>query len=99
MPQYPPGTPVAMNYANIVNAGTTIVKAAPADLQSITINSTGGTATAVIYDNVTATGTVLVGSLNFSAATAPVQIKYELSTKTGLAIISTGTINATVVYK
>lgn len=98
-------------YRNITGNATTVVKPVPGRLNSIVINKnwTGGTVT--IYDNTSATGTIIGtidvgtpsgGLLSSSGIPGPVTINFlNIETTTGLTIVTSGSTsnNITVIYR
>jgi hypothetical protein len=79
-----------LTYAHISAATTTTVKSGAGVLHLINVGSLGTVAsTATIYDNTTATGTV-IGILNTLTLSGPFQ--YDVAFSTGLTIVTTGTV-------
>jgi hypothetical protein len=105
MTQTPYSAPVGISYANIVNAGTTVVKAAGGLLGAVTVNSATSGATLEFIDALTSAGTVTIGTVTIGSTTAvPGRVVYGfdpggVNFNTGLVIVATGTINATVAYR
>ena len=105
MPQNPLNAPVGMKYGHINNAGTLTCKAAPGAIKSLVINSASSGATVTMIDAVNSGGTVDIGVITLGAAvTTPMVVSYggegvAVTFNTGLTIVSTGTIDGTVVYR
>lgn len=86
------------SYNNINSNATTVVKAGPGRLHSITINTKGATANiATIFDNTAGSGTQ-IGVIDTTSTIGTVI--YDLAFRTGLTIVtSAGTAaNITVSY-
>jgi hypothetical protein len=98
MPQYAlPTTPV-FKFAHLTATG--VVKAAPALLSQIIVNSASEGSIVTIFDNTAASGTE-IGVMSFAAASGPVVFPYGIRTNTGLSISITGTtpaVDLTVVF-
>ncbi len=91
------------SFLNIVAAAptTTAVKAGAGTLHSIVINKTAATGVITIYDNTSATGT-LIGTITMPAAVLASQIvlTYDVSFTTGLTIVTaTAAQDITVTYR
>lgn len=107
MPQNFGPPPVGLSYAHISNAGTSAVKATPALLADIAINSASTGATITLIDNKsTVSATPVIGVITLGAAVVtPTKLSYGdsgvsgIQTNTGLVVLTTGTIDLTVVYK
>lgn len=77
------------NKTNIKTNATTVVKASPGTLFSIVINNPGSGWTVQIFDNTSATGTLIGTATSLSALSGP--LNYNLTTTTGLTIVTAGT--------
>jgi hypothetical protein len=106
MPQYNYNAPVAVAYAHITNAGTNVVKGAPGQLFSININSGSSGSGLTLLDQVGSTvGTVDIGIVAIGTSDiVPLKLAYGpegagIKFNTGLVIVSTGTIDATIGYR
>jgi hypothetical protein len=85
------------SYSNITTSASTLVKTGAGGLHSITINTKGATATATIYDGLTAAGTK-IGTLDVSN---PGTYTFDVAFALGLFIVTAGTTPAdmTVSYR
>lgn len=72
---------------NISTNATTVVKSGAGVLHCITVNTTGTTTTATVYDNTSAAGTK-IATIN-SSASHITQI-YDVSFNTGLTVVTAG---------
>jgi hypothetical protein len=105
MPQNPYNAPVGLSYANIKAAGTTVVKASPGLLGTVTINSESTGATLQFLDAITGAGTVTIGTITtVSGTVAPSRVVYGpdpggINFVTGLVVVATGTIDATIAFR
>lgn len=88
----------AFSYSNIPTNTTTVVKSGAGILHAVTINTTGTTTTATIYDNTSAAGTK-IATINSSAS--HITRIYDVAFSTGLTIVTAGTAasDITVSYK
>lgn len=89
---------MANSYKNITTNTTTVVKAAPGELFSITINSKGATSNiAQVYDNTSATGSP-IATIDTTAQIGT--LTYNVAMLTGITIVtSAGTAaDITVAY-
>lgn len=107
MPQYPYDAPVGYSYAHISNAGTVVVKASAGAVNAVNINGGATGAALEMFDNnVTVTGTVVIANMTLGA-TALASVPYAVEVagngvgefKSGLVVVSTGTIDATIWYR
>jgi len=99
MSQQPYNAPVGLSYSHISNAGTNVVKTAPGMLQAININQGASAAAATVYDNIAGSGSVVAVITLGAAVTTPQPIPYGVNLTKGLAIVTTGSIDLTVVYR
>jgi len=108
MAQTPLSTRSPARYKHIVNAGTVVVSAKPNVLFGVNVNAIAAASTGTLYDAATAaavTGSLAVGILSFgSTYAAPTWIQVGpsdagIQLNSGLVIISTGSIDATIVTK
>lgn len=106
MAQTPYNAPVGVAYSHISNAGTTLVKSVPGAAFSLNINSGTGVGSLTLFDqSTTATGTVTIAVINVGTANVlPQHLDLGpsgggLNFKTGLVVVSTGTIDATVGFR
>jgi hypothetical protein len=82
-------------YANIVGAGTTVLKLSAGKLQRIVSQGTGTSAT--VYDNTSAAAPI-IATINLGSV--PVYLEYQAPFQTGLTIVTVGAgCNLTVVYE
>lgn len=91
--------PASSSYVHLSANGTTTVKSGAGVLRRIVINTRGGiTNTLTIYDNTTATGTV-IGVIDTAAAGG--EFGYELNFTTGLTVVLAGGVAAdiTIIYE
>lgn len=88
-----------MPHRNIVDASTTVVHTGPGRLNRIAIN-TGGIGTATIYDNTAGSGTKIgtLTPLSTASGLNPSSIEYGVYFSTGLTIVTSVTMDLTVVY-
>lgn len=102
------GEPLLTAYNHISNAGTFVVKAVPGGLFALNINSaTLGAATIELFDqSSTVTGTVVIaGPINIgTAAVLPLRLNFGptdggLKFNSGLVVLTTGTLDATISYR
>jgi hypothetical protein len=99
MPQYPYNEPVGLSYKHVVNAATTTVKAGPGYLDRIVYNSGSSAATLTLYDNTAGSGTI-IGVVTLSASeNTPSAVVYNVTFSTGLVVVSTGTVDCTIVFR
>lgn len=88
----------AFNYKNITTDTTTVVKASPGFLHSITLNNPVATEVITIYDNTAGSGTK-IGTITVPSSPQPVTLFYDIATQTGLTIVTaTATSDITVSY-
>jgi len=80
------------NYQNISTATNVVLKESPATIGSLIINTAGTGSTAIIYDNVLCSGTVIGTFSTTAQGTIPINI----NTKTGLCLTTTGSPAANV---
>ena len=105
MPQNPFNAPVGLKYSHIVNAGTTTVKAGPGLLDSININSVGAASTVTMIDAVNSSGTNELGVLALGTSElVPTTLHFGgdasgATLNAGLTIVTTGTLDLTVLYR
>ena len=103
MAQVPYNSIVGLTYQHISNAGTTVVKAKPGMLASVIVNQGTGPATLALFDNsVTTTGTVVIGTIELASTTVvgPQQpIVYNVQTNTGLVVVASGYVDATITFR
>lgn len=88
------------SYVRITTAATTVVKAAAGHLRLIAMNTKVATGTVTLYDNTAGSGTI-IGVITFGAALLSDQGTseiFDLNFNTGLTIVTTGTMDLTVVY-
>ena len=81
-------------YAHLTGAITTISRSGPAKLHRITVNDPGAT-TLTVYDNGTASGTVIA----VLDCNNPGTYEYGLNLVGGLTVVLAGTADVTVVYQ
>jgi hypothetical protein len=99
MPQTPKNQPVGLKFAHISGAATTVVKASPGLLSRIVVNSAAIGATITVFDNTAGSGSAVVVVPALAAAVGtPVSAEYDLRTTTGITVVTTGTIDLTVVF-
>lgn len=90
-------------YAYIATIATTTVKASPAFLHTVTIN-TGAAGTVTLYDiaGVGCTGTPASGKFATIQAVAttndPVSLVYDVQTKNGLCVVTAAATDVTVSF-
>jgi len=84
-------------YKHITTAATTICKYGAGTLHSIIIN-TPANQTLTIYDNITNSGTI-IGVISLGNNTVPMELHYDLDFYTGLTIVNSGTIDASIIYE
>jgi len=104
MPQYLNLTPSPQSYKHISNAGTTLVKATSATLAGVILNQgTVGSTLALFDQATTVTGTVALGTITVAGTSSVPGFtpfgQGGVQTTTGLVVVSTGSIDATVVYR
>lgn len=93
-------TPVGWQYANITLAAPTdtVVKSNPGVLHAITFNNPVATSVVTLYDNTSATGTV-IATITVPADTEPKTLVYDVAFNTGLTITTaTAASNITVSF-
>ncbi len=85
----------AFSYRNITTSTTTVVKNAPGVLGKVTVNTTGGAGTIIVYDNTAGSGSIIAtlnsavaGSFDFGAIAA-----------TGITVVTTGAPDVTILYR
>lgn len=90
-----------LSYAHISNAGTTVVKARPGFLGAVNINSGTAGATLTVIDSSVASGTTpQIAVLDVGTTTVvPDQVPYGIETNSGIVIVSTGTVDATISFR
>lgn len=94
------GTIPGYNYVNITAAAptATVVKTGQGILHTITFNKPVATLVATIYDNTSATGTI-IGTITIPASPLPVTLTYDVTFNTGLTInTATAASDITVSY-
>lgn len=100
MPQYPYNAPVGLNYTHINTAATTVVKSSAGLFGTFNVNSATSTATIEFYDNTSAAAPILIGALTLPTITTPnQQVVYNLYFKTGLTIVTTGTLDVDIGWR
>ena len=72
---------------NIPTNATTVVKTGAGVLHTLTVNTTGTTSTATIYDNTSAAGTK-IATVNTSAS--HITRVYDVAFATGLTVVTAG---------
>lgn len=80
--------PAIFTYSNITTNTTTQVKSVAGFLHSLTINTSGTTDTATIFDNTSCAGTK-IGTVN--SAAVPVTLFFDVQFSTGLCVLTAGT--------
>lgn len=88
------------NFRNITTATTTVVKSGAGKLGAIIVNRPIASSTITMYDNTSATGTV-IGTITIPAVLlqqGPNYAEYGLNFGTGLTIVTTGTSDITVTF-
>lgn len=89
------------NATNIAAAGTTTLKTGSGVLHGIVVNTPIASATITIYDNTTATGTK-IGTVTLPGtllAQGPGGAIYDAAFTKGLTVVTTGTVDITVLYQ
>lgn len=107
MAQYPDNYTPPVSFAHINAAGTLQVKATGGAVLSLNINSygTGSVPTVAIYNTTSLiTGTLEVASIAIGAVLAPIKVDIGpsdigLALNTGIAIVTTGTLDVTLGYR
>ncbi len=95
----PSNQPVGQSYKH-VTTGTVIVKGSAGYLDRIVINSGSSSASLTLYDNPTVGSGNVIAIQTLSASTnAGAAIVYNLLFLTGLTIVVSGTIDATIMFK
>lgn len=84
-------------YKHIATATTTICKYGAGSLHQIVVNDPQGV-TITVYDNYTAGGSV-VAVIKPLANSSPVTLTYKMDFYTGLTVVTSGTVDITVVYE
>lgn len=101
MPQTPYNAVLGMTPVHISNAGTHVVMAEGGLLASVIIN--GGTAGATIEmfdNNVTQTGTAVIGEITLAGTVFPMQpVNYNATVNNGVVVVATGTFDATILVR
>ena len=83
-------------YSNITGQSTSVLKAGPGTLHSITFNAPTATEVVTIYDNAAGSGTK-IGTITVPSSPLPVTLTYDVSFGTGLTIVtSTASSDITV---
>lgn len=92
--------PGAFDYANIgTAAGTITLSNFPAFLHSVSILNPAVAGTAVLYDSVGTSGTVIGTIINAGVGTVVPQLPMpDLRTKNGLTVTNTANMNLLVTY-
>jgi len=107
MAQTPYNAPVSVSYYHIANAGTYLVKGVPGQVFSVNMNSATSGATFEMFDQATtATGTVVIaGPINLGTANVlPSHLDIGpsycgVNFKTGLVVLTTGTLDLMVAFR
>lgn len=87
------------SFTRISTATTTTVKSGAGILHKILVNTAVASATITIYDDTTATGTV-VGIVTLPSTVGnPFTLTYDLSVGTGITIVTSDATDLTVVYR
>jgi len=73
---------------NITGQATTVVKAAPGVLHTITFNKPVATATVTIYDHPSAASGTKIGTITVPASPQPVTLAYDVNFQKGLTIVT-----------
>ncbi len=92
--------PVGWNKAVITAAAptTTVVKAGPGMVHTITLNGPAATGTITVYDALTATGTP-VAIITTPASPFPVTLTYDMKMDVGITVVTgTAAQNVTVTF-
>jgi hypothetical protein len=89
---------VGWNFSNITTQTTTVVKASPGVLHTITFNTPIATTTVVVYNNTAGSGAT-IASFTIAASPMPVTLTFDIAFSVGLTIV-TGVANSdiTVTY-
>jgi hypothetical protein len=86
-------------YSHITAAATTILKYGAGRLHKIVINNPANS-NITVYDNITNSGTIIgIMNINTSATTNPFYIDYDCPFNNGLTIVTSATIDITVIYE
>jgi hypothetical protein len=100
MPQTPLFQTTGSTYKHVANAGTNIVKANGGYLDRIYVGSATSGATITFYDNPTGGSGTVISVCAFTAnLAAPMSQTVQLNFVTGLTVVTTGTIDLTVLYR
>ena len=83
------------SYFHGTTSATTVLKESSGTLAKVIINSATGT-TITLYDNTTATGTVI--AVIDTGLGLPSALDFNVNFSTGLTVVSTGTWDFTVTY-
>jgi hypothetical protein len=84
-------------YKHITTAATTICKYGAGTLHSIIVG-TPANQIITIFDNTTNSGTIM-SVITLGNNTSPIELHYDMDFYTGLTIVNSGTIDATLVYE
>ena len=88
-------------YQNITGTSTTVIKTGQGVLHEICLNKYGASGTIAVYDNTSATGT-LIGTITETATVtsqAPVCVMHDIAFRVGLTIVTgTAAHDLTVIY-
>lgn len=89
------------SYKNITTATTTVVKARPGLLHTLTINTVIASATITVYDGLDAMGTKVATITLPSTITSdnPVTLVLDTAFTTGLTVVTSGATDLTVAYR
>jgi hypothetical protein len=86
------------SYNNITGQATTVVKAGPGMLHSITFNTPVATETVTIFDNTAGSGTK-IATITVPASPMPVTLFYDVRFSIGLTIVTaTASSDITVAF-
>lgn len=94
------GQATGYSHTNITAAAptTTVIRATPGILHTITFNKPTATAVVTVYDNTAASGTK-IGTITIPASPMPVTLTYDARFETGLTIVTeTAASDITVTY-
>jgi hypothetical protein len=96
-----PGYPgfVTFYYQNITGQTTTVLRAGPGSLHTITFNTPVATEVVTIWDNTSAAGTK-IGTITVPASPQPVTLVYDVSFGKGLTVqTATASSDITVSFR
>lgn len=89
-----------MQYLELANKATTVVKTGAGILSAVVVNNAGSSWTLQIFDGISSSGAAIAGATAFTCPAAGSVLSYNTYFSSGLTIITAGTTagSITVIY-